>query len=454
MFAFVDPPNHLTSTNDLRQTLSCFESSVNVFDGWYAIRFGNWREMYDNLGRQLREHGVLRGLMRAFFQQTSGLGYVISQYPGGGWEFVDYLLRQRERGPLDQLFVENPWAWGIRHRAQIVQDLLAQFINERRVQDEELAVLDLGCGPGHLALHVAQLGAQHVVGVDYDPRAIQIAKSRADQHGLNGRVHFEHEDAFQYLANTPEDFDLALVIGLIAYLDDDKAIELLAGVRRRLRKGGWLITNNTSSQVNPLLLRWAHLMGLNGLRGRSAEELHRLLAEAGYQRIRLITDPSGTQHMAVGKVESRLQSTPRAHVVEWVPIAQLRDHEEVETERVQSLANEIQKRRRVAPLLVEKTHGVILDGHHRKEALRLLGLSRAPCLRVDYAHVRLGHWHSDLSPTKEEVIHRALRGERFPPKTTRHTHDFQIDEVALETLNIEQVNAAPESRRNQPTSSA
>lgn len=410
--------------------------------------------MYDNLARELREHGVLRGAMRAFFQQTSGLGYVISQYPGGSWEFVDYLLRQREQGPLDRLFVENPWAWGIRHRAQIVQDLLAQFITERQVQDKETAVLDLGCGPGHLALHAATLGAERVVGVDYDPRAIQIARSRADQHGLNGRVHFEHEDAFQYLVNAPEDFDLALVIGLIAYREDDKAIELLAGVRGRLRKGGWLITNNTSAQINPLFLRWAHLMGLKGLRGRSAEELHKLLAEAGYQRIRLITDPSGTQHMAVGEAQSRLQSTPRAHVVEWVPIAQLRDHEEVEPERVRSLASEIQKHRRVAPLLVEKTHHVILDGHHRKEALRLLGFTRVPCVRVDYAHVQLGHWRSDLAPTKEEVIQRALRGERFPPKTTRHTHDFQIDEVGLETLNKQQVNAAPRSRRSQRTSSA
>lgn len=158
--------------------------------------------------------------------------------------------------------------------------------------------------------------------------------------------------------------------------------------------------------------------------------------------------------MAVGKALNRLQSTRRAHVVEWVPIEGLRDHEEVELERVRSLASEIQQRRRVAPLLVEKTHHVILDGHHRKEALKLLGFRKVPCVRVDYAHIRLEHRRSDLSPTKEQVIERALRGERFPPKTTRHTHDLQIDEVGLETLSEQQINVAQESPRSQRTSSA
>ena len=366
-----------------------------------------------------------------FFQQTSGLGYVLSQYPRGGWEFVDYLVRHQQRGSLDRIFVENSWAWGIRYRAQIVQDLLAQFIGEQRVQEKDTAVLDLGCGPGHLALHAAELGGQRVVGVDYDPRAIRIAGSRAEEQGLADQVHFKHQDAFQYLASVQEDFDLVLLLGLVAYLGDDEALELLGRIRRHLRAGGWLVTNNTSAQTSHLFLRWARLMGLKGLRTRSAVELRTLLANAGYQRIELITDRSGTQHIAVGKVAAMFPSATSVPLVEFVPITELLDHEEVEPQRVESLAREIQKSKRVVPLLVEKTHHVVLDGHHRKEALKLLGFRRIPCLRVDYASVQLGSWRPDLSLTKEEVVQRALRGEKFPPKTTRHVHDFELTEVEV-----------------------
>lgn len=402
-------------------------------EGLYEIGFRDWGAAYQNLKRQLREYGILKGAVRAFFQQTSGLGYVLSQHPQGGWEFVDYLFSHRRRGLLDRLFVESRWAWGIRHRARIVCGLLAKSISELRAQDGQLVILDLGCGPGSLALRAVELGGDHirVVGVDHDPRAIRIALSRRDQRGLNGQIRFERRDAFQYLAGAQESFDLVLVIGLIAYLSDDEAIELLRRARRRLRGGGRIITNNTSTQTNPLFLQWLHLMGLKGLRARSADELRSILTGAGYERIRLITDPSGTQHIATGEVSS---SSAGAYAVEFLPISKLRDHEEVEPQRVQKLAREIQRSGHVVPILVEKNYNIVLDGHHRKEALKCLGFKKIPCLRADYAHVQLGSWRSGFFITKEEVIRRALIGERFPPKTTRHIHDFEMKEVELEML--------------------
>ncbi len=378
----------------------------------------------------------MRGAARAFFQQFSSLGYVIAQYPQGGWEFVDYLINHRRRGWLDRFFVESRWAWGIRYRAQIVRGLLAKSIGELQAQNGQVVILDLGCGPGSLALHAVELGGNHirVVGVDHDPRAIRIARRRADQGRLNGQVQFEQQDAFRYLKKTQELFDLALVIGLIAYLSDDEAVELLSRARRRLREGGRIITNNTSTQTRPLLLQWAHLMGLKGLRARSADELRSILAKAGYERIQLITDPSGTQHIATGEVWSSANNAAKAYAVEFVPISKLLDHEEVESHRVRKLVREIQRSGRVMPILVEKNYNIILDGHHRKEALKRLGFKKIPCLRADYAHVQLDSWRSSLSLTKEDVIRRALKGERFPPKTTRHIHDFEMKEVELEAL--------------------
>jgi putative methylase len=51
-------------------------------------------------------------------------------------------------------------------------------------------VLDLGCGTGRLALGAAFLGAKHVVGVDIDENAIQVAVQNSVKTGLKGKVNW------------------------------------------------------------------------------------------------------------------------------------------------------------------------------------------------------------------------------------------------------------------------
>lgn len=47
---------------------------------------------------------------------------------------------------------------------------------------QDLTVLDYGCGSGILAMVAKKLGAQHVVGVDIDPQAIESANFNADKN--------------------------------------------------------------------------------------------------------------------------------------------------------------------------------------------------------------------------------------------------------------------------------
>jgi putative methylase len=49
-------------------------------------------------------------------------------------------------------------------------------------------VLDLGCGTGRLALGASYLGAQEVVGIDIDQRAIKAAVENSRKAGLAGKV--------------------------------------------------------------------------------------------------------------------------------------------------------------------------------------------------------------------------------------------------------------------------
>src|SRR5205809_93634 len=77
------------------------------------------------------------------------------------------------------------------------------------------------------------------------------------------------------------------------------------------------------------------------------------------------------------------------------------------------------------PVLVADGELVILDGHHRVEAIRALGARRIPAYLIDYFSdiVRLSTWpDAEVSVvTKEDVIRRGRTGDLFPPKTSRHT---------------------------------
>jgi hypothetical protein len=89
---------------------------------------------------------------------------------------------------------------------------------------------------------------------------------------------------------------------------------------------------------------------------------------------------------------------------------------------------------------VENRHYIILDGHHRYQALLDLGCKRIPVYLVDYFQdaIRVETWPGAIVDhiTKEEVVEAVLRGKLFPPKTTRHILETPLEDypVNLEDL--------------------
>jgi len=114
---------------------------------------------------------------------------------------------------------------------------------------------------------------------------------------------------------------------------------------------------------------------------------------------------------------------PRLVVLE---IARLRCHEKVQPDLLARTIDRIRRDGKLRkPILVADRDFVILDGHHRYEALRAIGCSRIPAYVVDYFSdiVEVSTWPGAVvrEVTKEEVIRRGLAGPPFPPKTSRHT---------------------------------
>jgi L-serine kinase (ADP) len=122
-----------------------------------------------------------------------------------------------------------------------------------------------------------------------------------------------------------------------------------------------------------------------------------------------------------------------------VPIAKLLAHEMYEEENVVDLVAEIEHTGVFAdPIWVARDSLVILNGHHRVEALRRLGVAQVPAWLLDYHTdvVSLEPWRPGLPITKLEVERRAQDGKLFPPKTTRHLvrADLPPRPVALSEL--------------------
>jgi ABC-type enterochelin transport system ATPase subunit len=120
-----------------------------------------------------------------------------------------------------------------------------------------------------------------------------------------------------------------------------------------------------------------------------------------------------------------------------VEIGKLKIHEEVKDDYLRELAATIERDGCVkVPIVADDTHYVILDGHHRIEALRLLGCKKAPVYLVDYSDsdVIVDVWPGAVvkEVKKEEVIERGLNGDLFPPKTTKHVFNFDIQEKSVD----------------------
>jgi uncharacterized protein (DUF1015 family) len=115
------------------------------------------------------------------------------------------------------------------------------------------------------------------------------------------------------------------------------------------------------------------------------------------------------------------KSEPKEIVI--FEIEELREHEEISPDYLEALKNEIQLDGVLKmPICIDKNTCIILDGHHRLQALKRLGCKKIPCVLVDYQSpdIKVIAWREGETLTKEKIIDTALSGKRMPSKTSRH----------------------------------
>lgn len=111
---------------------------------------------------------------------------------------------------------------------------LASYVDRRLITPGR--VLDVGCGPGRNALHLASLGFQ-VDAVDLSPTAIGWAEERAREAGAD--IRFHRGDAFGLgAAELGGPYDLIHDSGCFHHLPPHRRISYLALLDRTLAPGG------------------------------------------------------------------------------------------------------------------------------------------------------------------------------------------------------------------------
>lgn len=137
----------------------------------------------------------------------------------------------------DMLFSMEPL------RRPIVQDI----INSVNLPEESRG-LDVGCGIGLQTLLLAQAAgpSRHVVGMDFSPSFLEIARELAQQAGLEDQVSFQHGswDQVPFDDNT---FDWVWSLDAACYAPNDP-VSTIHELARVIKPGGKLILGYWSSQ--------------------------------------------------------------------------------------------------------------------------------------------------------------------------------------------------------------
>lgn len=204
---------------------------------------------------------------------------------------ADYYARKLSAGPEAEL------------RREFL-DFLAPASGER--------VLDVGCGPGHLARWIAQRGCQ-VTGVDRGWRLLRIARRLAKKKGV--AVRFERASGEQ-LPFRDAEFDLTLATTVIYWVEQPEAV--LREMVRVTRPGGRVATLDPHASMSVAsvrvyceerrlcrtdtrkLIAWAHASEHS--RRFTEDALRALLLRAGITALRLERRMGGLVWFACGSV--------------------------------------------------------------------------------------------------------------------------------------------------------
>src|SRR5438105_605658 len=158
-------------------------------------------------------------------QRHAGTLETVPTEPGGTRMFgekVDYwilkrLAHDRNRATEEELDRDGCSSLTLEQMGAKLPRVLERFEGHLPLSPD-LHYLDMGCGSGELTLGLAQHGAKHIVGVDYLPRFVELARRNAERASAHANISFECADLHTW--NPPRKFDVVVSFDALEHIDN------------------------------------------------------------------------------------------------------------------------------------------------------------------------------------------------------------------------------------------
>lgn len=190
------------------------------------------------------------------------------------------------------------------------------LLNEMR----DRVVIDFGCGDGSEAVEMAQAGARRVIGIDIREGALENARRKARQAGVEERCLFIQPPNDEQIAGLGAD----LVVSLDSFEHFDDPGAMLGLMRHLLRPDGRVLASFGPTWYHPLgghlfsVFPWAHLLFSEAALIRWRNDLR----SDGATRFREVE--GGLNQMTIARFERIVAASPfRLDMLETVPIRKL-----------------------------------------------------------------------------------------------------------------------------------
>ena len=214
----------------------------------------------------------------------------------GSWQAMQIVYaNQRPVDLIDRMAVRyNTISMASRNRRKLVTAKLAEVLAEMS-GESRLSVVGVGAGPGlHVQDAICRAGLQptrvDAYLIDLDSDSFDYGRKYARERGLDGSVHFVQGDARQIRRVLPAvSPNVVKIVGLLEYLTDEQATELLAALFDVMAKGGRLLTHGMVDRFNTARFV-ARTFGLKHIH-RTGDHVAQLLQSVGFREIETFEAP-------------------------------------------------------------------------------------------------------------------------------------------------------------------
>lgn len=193
--------------------------------------------------------------------------------------------------------LRNPKA--VRNRLKLVKKILYNTIMNNT--NDQVRILSLGSGSARAVLETVKDFQEEkhffIKLLDLNPVALEYSRALAATLGITEIIEYYNEKLSDLSKVFHEEYDIIEMVGLLDYIEEEKAIRVFKKIHSSLKPGGTLITCNISNNIEKAfvteVINWKMIY-------RSSQDLIHLLSEAGFNDIEIQYEPLKIHAVTIG----------------------------------------------------------------------------------------------------------------------------------------------------------